>query len=319
MSFLDISVAAGLHDRADALRHGRVSSPLLNVHFIPVESPIEMFRRMFREREFDVSEMSVTAFIANRCKGDFPFVGIPVFPVRAFRHGSIIVRTGGKVRAPSDLSGARIGVHGYAQTAAVWIRGILRDEYKIKFDQVTWFDAGGSSTSLPVPVTPMKGFSHLVSALKLGEIDALIAPSLPSAIFADGSISRLFPNYEEDERVYFSRTGIFPIMHTVIIQEKLHQEFSWVAETIFKLFGESKSIALKELKNLEISRCMLPWFGKQTSELDTLFYGDPYPYGLDANMSQLRTLIRYLREDGILDREPDPASLFLSMNASTST
>ena len=128
MHKLPLTLACGAYDRTEALRNGVVQPEGIELTYLAIQSPPEIFARMLKHQEFDVAEMSSSHYLICRSKGDFPFVALPIFPSRVFRHGFIFVNTQANIKTPKDLEGKRVGVPEYRQTAAVWIRGILKQE-----------------------------------------------------------------------------------------------------------------------------------------------------------------------------------------------
>jgi 4,5-dihydroxyphthalate decarboxylase len=314
MGNVSLTIACGPYDRMEGIRSGAVQIEGIDPTYVAIESPVEIFARMIKQNAFDVSEMSLTTFMSARSRNDFPFVGIPVFPSRVFRHGFIFVNSRAGIKKPQDLGGRRIGVQGYRQTASVWIRGILKDEYDVDFSGVRWVDGGGSTPSeKPFPgvqVERVGGMPALSEMLAQGKIDAFMGASAPLSFGKNPDVARLFPNYREVEREYFQRTGIFPIMHTMVVREKLYQEKPWIAESLFKAFSESKRLALRAMRFSGAMRYMLPWLYDDVDEIDRLFGRDPYPYGVEPNRRNLETLARYLLAEAFVERPIDVNAIF---------
>ena len=313
MANVPLTIACGPYDRMDGIRSGEVQIEGINPTYVAIQSPVEIFARMIRQNAFDVSEMSLTTFMSARSRNEFPFVGIPVFPSRVFRHGFIFVNTRSGIKEPRDLQGRRIGVQGYMQTAAVWIRGILGDEYGVDLAAVRWVDGGGSQIEKSIPGVQIEraaGMPALSEMLAQGKIDAFMGANAPASFGKSPEVARLFPGYREVERDYFARTGIFPIMHTMVIREGLHQERPWIAESLFKAFTESKRLALRSMRFSGAMRYMLPWLYDDLDEIDRLFGRDPFPYGLEPNRNNLETIARYLLEQGFVERKIDIDGIF---------
>ncbi len=314
MANLSLTIACGPYDRMEGIRSGTVQIEGIDATYVAIESPVEIFSRMIKQNAFDVSEMSLTTFLAARSRSEFPFVGIPVFPSRVFRHGFVFVNTHSGIKEPRDLEGRRIGVQGYGQAASVWIRGILKDEYNVDLSGVHWVDGGGSQAKMSIAGVQMEraaGVPALSEMLAKGEIDAFMGATAPLSFGKSAEVARLFPNYREIEREYFQRTHIFPIMHTVVIRESLYQEKPWIAESLFKAFTASKRLALRSMRFSGATRYMLPWLYDDLDEIDKLFSRDPYPYGVDPNRACLVTLARYLLEQGFVDKPIDIDRIFL--------
>lgn len=313
MTRLALSLACGPYDRTEALRLGVVQVEGVDLTYVPIQSPPEIFARMVKANGFDAAEMSTAHYLTLKARGSFPFVAIPVFPSRLFRHGFIFVNRRSGIRAPKDLEGRRIGVQEYRQTAAVWIRGILADEYGVSFGAVRWVEGGVDAPRradddmdlrplAPVALTRAGESETLNGLLVEGRIDALIGARRPSALGVVADVVRLFEDYRAVEREYFIRTGIYPIMHTIVVREDLLARHPWVAESLFKAFVAAKAWALREMRFSGAQRFMLPWLFHEIDEIDRLFHGDPWPYGIEPNRKTLETLMRYLADQRFVDK-----------------
>jgi 4,5-dihydroxyphthalate decarboxylase len=325
MPNLSLTVACGPYDRTEALRLGAVQVEGIDLTYLPIQSPPEIFNRMLQKNSFDVAEMSVSLYMTRRSEGDFPFVALPIFPSRVFRHGFIFVNTDAGIRTPNDLEGKRVGVPEYRQTAAVWIRGILNREYGVDLAKVKWLEGGVNAPRRPDTVMDLRpeeygavGSVGLIPAdrtlsdmLASGEIDALIGARRPFSLGKSPSVGRLFPNYREVEGEYYRKTGIFPIMHTLVMQERLYEQKPWVAESLFKAFEEAKAWALEQMRFSGAMRYMLPWLFDDIDEMDELFGTNPWPYGLEPNRTTLETLMQFLVDQHLLQKPPRIDDLFV--------
>lgn len=320
MTTLRVTLACGPYDRTEALRTGAARPEGIDLVYVSIQSPPEIFARMIANRAFDASEMSCAHALIHRGQGDFPFVAIPVFPSRMFRHGYIFVNTASGIRAPKDLEGKRLGVPEYSQTAAVWIRGLLQHEYDVSLETIQWYAGGVNAPGRPdvlvnmpdaaVSITRVKDRS-LNDMLVRGEIDALIGARKPAALGRDQRVRRLFPNYRELEQEYYRKTGIFPIMHTVVIREDLYRGQPWIAESLFKAFVQAKEICVAGMRFSSALRYMLPWLHAELEEMEEVFGGDAWPYGFEANRHVLTTLVQYLVEQRLLPRPVSLEELFV--------
>ncbi|MGE0034064.1 MAG: ABC transporter substrate-binding protein [Xanthobacteraceae bacterium] len=310
MSKLKLSFCAGPYDRMAAIFDGTVTIEGVELTALSVQQPMEIFARMLRNDEFDISEMSLAHCFFLRQRGLARFVTVPVFPSKMFRHSFIYVNRH-TVRSPTDLRAKRIGVQGYQMTAAVWIRGLLRDHYRVPLGDVQWVEggvnekgvAGGDATSFHPPglkITSAGADSILSDMLARGEIDALIGAITPASLRTSPDVVRLFPNYHEVERAYFERTGIFPIMHALVIRDELHREHRWLANNVYQAAERSKQIALERMRFSGALQFMLPWLGESLEEIQTVFGGDPWAYGIESNSHALETFGRYLLQDGLM-------------------
>ncbi|TAK06624.1 ABC transporter substrate-binding protein [bacterium] len=266
--------------------------------------------------------MSLSNHITMVSRGSSPFVAIPVFPSRFFRHSCIFINTDSGIQKPQDFKGKKVGAPEYSITAAVWIRGMLQDDYGVKTHEMQWWVGGQEETGrkervalkLPpeIKVTPIADDKTLNGMLESGEIDALISARAPSS-FVKGSpkIRRLFPNYKEVEMDYYKRTKIFPIMHVLVIRRALYEQHPWVARSLYKAFSEAKERAIGAmLKITNTHAATLPWLFAEVEELKSLFGADWWPYGIEANRHVLETLIRYMQEQGLIERPVKVEELF---------
>ncbi len=319
---LRVTLACGPYDRTEALRTGAVQAEGIDLNYVAIQSPPEIFARMVATEAFDASEMSCAHALVKKGLVEFPFVALPVFPSRMFRHGFIFVNTNAGIRSPKDLEGKRIGVPEYSQTAAVWIRGLLQHEYDVNLETVRWFTGGVNGPDRPdaLVIRPDQEVSMtrvrdrpLNDLLVAGEIDALIGARRPAALGKDSRVARLFPNYREREREYYKKTGIFPIMHTLVIREALYAEHRWIAESLYKAFVEAKAWCLTQMRFSSTLRYTLPWLHSDLDELAEVFGSDPWPYGLEANRDVLNTLVQYLVEQRLLPRPVALEELFVPL------
>jgi len=254
-------------------------------------------------------------------RDDPPFIAIPVFPSRMFRHGCIFVSAKSGIREPRDLVGKRVGVPEYQMTAPVWIRGILADDHGVKPESVEYF-AGGEEQpgreeklklNLPPqfrvrPLGPQQTLSRMIAD---GEIDALYTARAPSTFASrPNEVLRLFPDYVEAERDYYRRTRIFPIMHTVVIRRDVYRANPWIAQSLFKAFAEAKRRTHHDLLGVHALKSMLPWLPAHVEEARRELGDDWWPYGFAPNRHVLETFLRYHHEQGLSPRRLAPEALF---------
>lgn len=320
MSRVPVTLACGPYDRMEALRSGVVQPEGIDLTYVPIQSPPELFARMIKRGSFDVAEMSMSLYTQLRSKGEFPFVGIPVFPSRLFRHGYIFVNSESGITAPEDLSGRRVGVQEYHQTAGVWIRGLLASEYGVDLSSIRWKEGGVNAPRTPDVLDLRPGTDidiefigddvSLDQLLESGQIDAYFGARKPDSYRTSDRVQRLFPDYQQAERDYFRRTGIFPMMHTVVVREDLVDRHPWILESMFKAFVESKQWAMQQMRFSGTHRYMIPWLQAHVEEIDELFGGDPWPYGLEENRVAIETFLGYLVDQGFLSTAPPIEQLF---------
>jgi 4,5-dihydroxyphthalate decarboxylase len=321
MSKLPLTFACGLYDRMLALYTGEVPVEGVDLNFLVDDNPRNIFDRMAGGLEFDASEFSsseyVSRFVANQC----PFVAIPAFASRVFRHSFIFINRK-HIKSAKELEGKRIGVPVYTMTAAIFIRGLLSDEHGIDFSKCEWVEGDinsakghGNPTILPtakkLSISANKSGKSLSKMLEDGELSAIIGTGVPEAFGRNPDIVRLYPDYRAAEMDYYKRTKIFPIMHTVVIRKDVHEKHPFVATALFHALTRSKDIALEKMNYRGTLRNMLPWMTAELDEIDAVFGGDPWPYGLEANRPTLEALVRYLEEQGVVAKAPKVDDLFV--------
>ena len=320
MSKLRLSFGCWNYDRTRALMDGRVQPDGIDLNYLnmPVE---ETFFRMLRNKEFDVAEMSLSSYTVSLFSEVRPFIAIPVFPSRFFRHSCIYVNSAAGINEPRDLIGKRIGNPEYQMTAPAWIRGILQDEYSVPIDSVTYFTGGeeepGRSEKLKlnlpanIKVERIGPTQTLSAMLASGEIDALYTARMPSSYLGSGGkVKRLFENYVDVEKAYFRKTKIFPIMHTVVIRREVYEQNRWVAQALYKAFCEAQAETYKDLYETAALKAMLPWLTAHVEEARAEMGDDFWPYGFEKNQATLETFLRYSYEQGLSKRNLSPVDLF---------
>jgi 4,5-dihydroxyphthalate decarboxylase len=309
------------YDRTRALLEERIPIDGIDLNYIniPVE---ETFFRMIRHREFDVAEMSLSSYTLSLFRDPKPFVAIPVFPSRCFRHSCVFINRHGSVREPKDLIGKRVGNPEYQLTACVWIRGILSDEYKVPVSSVTYLRGGeetpGRTEKQTVSLPPEIRLENipedktLSQMLNDGEIDAIYSPRTPSSFGqGTGNVRYLFEDYETVEREYYERTRIFPIMHTVVIRREIYEKNPWVAQSLYKAFVLAQREVYEDLYETAALKFMLPWLIRHARDTRKLMGDDFWPYGVEPNVKALSTFLRYSHEQGLAKRLLTPQELFV--------
>jgi len=315
-----LTLACWDYDRTRALIDGSVAVDGIDLVYLnqPVE---ETFFRMMRFREFDCSEMSLSSYCASLHSDNPPFIAIPVFPSRYFRHSCIFISAKSAIREPADLKGKRIGVPEYQMTAPVWIRGILSDDYGVKVTDAQHFSGGEEEPgrdeklklSLPpqFSVTPIGPGQTLSQMLADGEIDALHTARTPSTFYSrPDDVKRLFPDFVAVEKDYFRRTGLFPIMHVVAIRRSVYEANRWIAQSLFKAFSQAQALTYDNLAVTSAMTTMLPWQVAAVEEARAELGDDWWPYGFAKNRAVLDTFLRYHHEQGLSARRLQPEELF---------
>jgi 4,5-dihydroxyphthalate decarboxylase len=320
MARLRMTLACWDYDRTRALADGTVRPEGIDLVYLaqPVE---ETFFRMLRQREFDCAEMSLSSYVLSLGRDDRPFVAIPAFPSRFFRHSSIFVSARSGITRPHDLAGKRIGSPEYQMTAPVWIRGILSDEYGVKVTDAQYFTGGeeepGRTEKLALDLPPTIRVARigpdqtLARMLADGELDALYTARAPSTFYSrPNEIRRLFPDYVAAERDYFVRTRIFPIMHTVVIRRDVYERHRWCARELYKAFALAQRKTYRDLAETAAHKAMLPWLTAHVEDAQRTLGADWWAYGLEPNRHVLEAFLRYHHEQGLSKRRLAPEELF---------
>ncbi len=320
MGKIHLTLACWDYDRTRPLQEGKVQVEGVELTYLPLRVE-EIFFRMFRYQDFDASELSMSSYLIARDKGSPRFIAIPVFPSRAFRHSCIYINTESGIHEPKDLVGKRVGVPEYQLTMAIWVRGFLQHEYRVKPEEMKWFTGGQEQPGrkdklkhdLPrnIDIRPIGPDQTLSSMLERGEIDAMISAVMTSAfVRRSPKVRRLIPNFREVEKDYYGRTKIFPIMHTVALREDVYEKYPWVAQSLCKAFAEAKKICQESMYEFSALKYMLAWSIAEMEEERDVFGDDPWPYGLEANRHVLETLVQYAHEQGLIKKRLDVRSLF---------
>ena len=320
MARLRLTFACGDYDRTRALEEGTVRPDGIELTYLrlPVE---ETFFRMLRHREFEVAEMSLSSYVVSLQADPAPFVALPVFTSRMFRHSGIYINAGAGIERPEDLRGRVVGTPEYQLTAGVWIRGILADRHGVPVDSVRYVTGGQETPGRVekaaldlrgradvVGVPPDRTLSALLAG---GEVDALYTPRVPSPFAAgDPRVRRLFPDAAAVEKEYYAATGIFPIMHVVVVRRDVQERYPWVAQSLFKALLSAKQDAMTSLYDSSALRFMLPWLTQDLEQTKALMGEDYWSYGLAANVDTLATFLRYHHDQGLSRRLWRPEELF---------
>ncbi len=322
MPKLRLTMACWNYDRTRALMDGRIPIEGVDLNYLNLVVE-ETFFRMMRNQEFDVAEMSLSSYTLSLFRDPAPFIAIPVYPSRSFRHSGIFVNADAGIREPRDLIGKRVGNPEYQLTANVWIRGLLADEYGVPIDSVRYFRGGletpgrieKAAVSLP-PAIHIEDISEnktLAQMLETGEIDAIYAPRAPSTLYSNpAKVRHLFPDYAAAERAYYLKTKIFPIMHVIAIRREVYEKNRWVAQSLYKAFAAAQQEVYADLHEFAALKFMLPWLIPHVEETERLMGRDFWPYGFEPNLETLRTFLRYSFEQGLSKRLLEPKELFAS-------
>jgi 4,5-dihydroxyphthalate decarboxylase len=314
MGDLRLTLACGPYDRTQALRDGTIRPDGIELTYLPLQ-PAEIFWRMLQYREFDVSEMSLSNYTSLVSSGNPPFIAIPVFPSRVFRHGYFFVNVHKGITRPEDLVGRRGGVPEYSMTAAVYMRGLLQHEYGVAPNRIEWVqgrtDRLGRALPPDIRLTQALPGTELGDLLDRGEIDFMMTANNPLS-FRRGSanVCRLFPNYAEVEKDYFRRTRIYPIMHTVVIRREIYDRDPWVAVSLYKAFLRAKDHSLRLISETGSPKASFAWLQPLIEEEQSIIGKDWYPYGIEANRPTIDAALQYTHEQGLSDRRLSLEELF---------
>jgi 4,5-dihydroxyphthalate decarboxylase len=344
MSLLPVTLAAGPYDRTRALADGRVTVAGADLRYITLD-PEEIFFRMVGHGEFDVSEMSLATYHviqdrARQSQEPAPFVAIPVFPSRLFRHTSVYVnRSRLPAGNPKALDGAIVGVAEWQLTANVWIRGILADHYGVPVESVRYrtggLNAPGRHEKVPlafppgIDIAPIADGKTLSAMLAAGEIDAIYSPRAPvssgpvssgpvssgpvssgTASLGTGNVTRLFEDSRAEEERYFAATGIFPIMHVIVIRRPVYEANRWLARELLKSFTAAKRIAYEDLARTAALAISLPFAREEFERAVAVMGSDYWSYGVEPNRHVLAAFARYAAAQHLVTEAQDPESLF---------
>ena len=319
MSKLSLSVAVRDYDRTRPMSDGEVQIDGVDPVFMALP-PEEIFFRAFRRAEFDICELSMSSYTVKTAQGDCPYVGVPAFVSRTFRHTAIYVRTD-RIKNPADLKGKRVGVPEYQLTANVWARAILEDDHGVKPSDIHWLRGGLAEAGRleKIPITLPKDVKledipadrTLSDMLESGEIDGVIAPRVPTP-FEQGHphVGWLFPDPVAAAKDYFKRTGIFPIMHLIGVRRELAERHPWLPAAVFKAFAQAKAIALRKLSDTSSTKVTLPFVEERLLEARALMGEDFWSYGAEENRKTLETFLRHHHAQGLSPRRVKVEELF---------
>ncbi|MEA2986512.1 MAG: 4,5-dihydroxyphthalate decarboxylase [Alphaproteobacteria bacterium] len=311
MSKLRLSLAVGPYDRTRALIDGSVQIDGVEPICMTL-SPEEIFFRAFRHSEFDVCELSLSSFTVKTAQGNCPYVGVPAFVSRTFRHNSIYVRTD-RVKKPADLKGKKVGVPEYQLTANVWARAILEEEFGVKPSDISWVRGPITDAERPekisiklppdVKLEDAPAGKTISQLLADGEIDGFIAPRAPDLdLRKHHNIGWLFPDPTAAAKDYYKRSGIFPIMHLVGVRRELVQEHPWLPAALLKAFEQAKAAALELLRDTSATKVTLPFVEENLKAARELMGEDFWPYGVAANRKTLEAFLRRRHAEGLSSR-----------------
>ncbi|KAF8862688.1 4,5-dihydroxyphthalate decarboxylase [Acephala macrosclerotiorum] len=320
---LKLSFACWDYDRMKAIEDGRVRPEGIKLTFLNFRVE-ETFFRQLRFQEFDVSELSLSSYVLTLNQDNPPFIALPVFPSRFFRHQSMYINSKSVISKPEDLKGKKVGIPEYQMTAPVWQRGIIEEEYNVPVSSIHYYVGAiePSETervskvlhSLPtdVKVTSIAKGKNLSQMLEDGEIDAIFSASRPSSFDRSPNVTRLFPDFKKVEADYYQRTKIFPIMHVVAIKKSAYEANPWIAKTLTKAFAQSLEMAYEPLRERSALRYMLPWLEDHVEETQRLMGGDArwWKDGFAENKHVIEKFLEYSYNQGLAKRRFKAEELF---------
>ena len=289
------------YDHTRALADGRVKIDGVDLKFVNITPPSQIFLRMLNDEEFDASEMSLSNFMIAIGKGDRRFIALPVFPSRVFRHSYIWVNTKAVIAKPADLKGKKVGIADYSMTALLFVRGLLQHEYGVAPQDIHWFRRRSEHVAIDLPpgirIDSIAKDQTLDGQLEAGEIDAVAVTSPPRA-FLKGSplVQRLFPDCRTVEAEYYRRTKIFPIMHMVVIRRAIYEQDRSLAARLTQGFEAAKKLAFE---GYEEDLTALPWTNLNLEYARQVIGPDVYPYGVKNNAATLEAAALYSHEQGL--------------------
>jgi 4,5-dihydroxyphthalate decarboxylase len=311
MSDLRVSIAFGDYDRTRPLYDGRVKIDGVDPVYMAL-SPEEMFFRAMRHESFDVCELSFSSYAVRTARGDCPYIAIPVFLSRAFRHTSIYVRKD-RVKRPEDLKGRRVGVPEYQLSAIVWARAILQDDFGVAPEDIRWVRGGIETPGRPekialklpagVSLEPAPEGLTISQMLDRGDIDGFIAPRPPAhGALANPAIGWLFDDPTATARDYYRRTRIFPIMHVVGVRKSLVEQQPWLPGALTKAFSAAKSMALEALSDTSATKVTLPFVEEQLKSARDSLGQDFWSYGVSGNEATIEAFLHHHHAQGLSGR-----------------
>jgi 4,5-dihydroxyphthalate decarboxylase len=319
MSKLQLTAAISRYDHIEDISNGRVPVEGIDLNFLDL--PLhDIFFRFIHFRDFDIAEMSMAKYVSMISQNDDTVTALPVFPSRVARHSSIYIRPDGPVKVPADLKGRRVGVPEWAQTAAVYSRGLLMHYYGVDLSSIQWFQAGEDSpgrkekvalklpAGLSVTHVPDKSLADM---LVDGELDCILVAQPPvHYLKKHPNIVRMFENYFEMEKQYVEETRILPIMHTVALKKAVVDQYPWAVANLFTAFEQAKNNSLERALYAGVTRFPIPWGFEYARDAQRLWGDDYWPYGIDANRKTLDLFLQYAHEQGVCHRRLTPEELF---------
>lgn len=307
-----ITIGCRDYDHTRALADGRVQVDGVDLEFVNLSPPSQIFLRMLHDEAYDASEMSLSNYMIALGKGDRRFVAIPVFPSRVFRHSYIWIRTQSGIEKPEDLKDKRVGIADYSMTALLFTRGLLQHQYGVAPQDIHWFRRRAEHVSIEIPpgvrIDNIGKDQTLDTLLEEGKLDAVAVTSPPRA-FLQGSplVRRLFPDARAVEAAYYRQTQIFPIMHLVVLRRAIYDRDPTLAVRLAQGFEAAKQLAFEAY---EEGLSSLPWVNLDLEYAQQALGQDVCPYGVKKNLPTLEAATLYSHEQGLTQRRFYVAELF---------
>ncbi|MCF7890060.1 hypothetical protein K9M78_02465 [Candidatus Bipolaricaulota bacterium] len=311
---LELSLACGDHEITRPIQTGEVKPEGIDWEVSTPYAP-ERHWRMIRETEFDVCELSLGSYLASRSiPDDHPFTAIPVFPHRHFRHSYMFKSSNTSIEDPGDLTGKKVGLNTWQTTAGIWMRGIASEEYGLDLESVTWYRRAPEDVPLELSgkfdIHKIPEDRNLEEMLSEGYLQGAFYPALLDSVKRGKGCERIFENPFQEEKNYYRETGIFPLMHAIVIRDKVLEKAPWAAESIYEAFKKSRDIGLKKLEDPRTQA--LVWARKYLEEEQSLFGGSPWSYGLtEENLRVFDKLQEYSLRQEIIPSRYDLENLFV--------
>ena len=319
---LKLKFACGEYDRTIPFRTGDVKAAGIALDYTP-QAPELTFLQQLKDMRYDVSEMSMSAYTQMRASGRDDFIALPVFPSRVFRHSAIYVRANSAITRPEQLRGKRVGIGYYQMSGAVWVRGFLLDDYGVKYSEIEW--VSGMAVKAEAGADQVNQLADMVKGteqnkpklevmLEDGDIDALVSVQTPRAMQRnEGTVRYLFENCRGVEEDYFRRTGIFPMMHTIVLKRSVYDAHPWVAQSLFDAFSEAKRRAVEQIFETNALTVVAPFIIHDLERTRALMGMDYWPFGIEANRKAITTFLRHLKDQDIIKRVPEISELFIDV------
>ena len=313
MADLKLTLACGPYDLLRALIEDAARAPGIELTILTMPSP-ERHGRMLRHQEFDVCELSLVAYLVARDQGK-AFTAIPVFPHRRFRHGFVWKRTGCGIERPADLNGRRVGLDTLQNSAGLWMRGILADHYGVDLKSIEWWCQEEEDVAFEpaawMKVRRVAKGGSIDRMLQDGELEAAIYPeTLPSVRAGSPKVGLLFPDPKQAEADYYARSGVFPIMHTVVVKNEILERHPWVAVSVVQAFQQAKELCYRRMRDPR--NLALAWAREAIDEQQAVLGKDPWPYNLEDNRKALEAVVRYVFDQGMIRKKPKLEELFFA-------